>query len=55
MKNDQKSPFWAKKRAKTNFPGHMTNEKVVDNGLIYLNIDFRPNPSLQTRENGRNP
>ncbi len=26
------------------FPGHVTNYKVVDNGLIYLNMDFQPNP-----------
>ena len=37
------------------FLGHVNNKKVVDNGLIYLNIDFQPNPSFQTRENGQKP
>ena len=37
------------------FPGHVTNWKVVDNGLIYLNTDFQPNPSFQARENGQKP
>ena len=37
------------------FPGHVTNYKVVDNGLIYLNMDFQPNLSFQTGENGQKP
>ena len=37
------------------FPGHVTNQKVVANDLSYLNIDFQPNPSFQTGENGQKP
>ena len=38
-----------------NFPGQVTNQKVVANGLIYLNMDFQPNWSFQTGENGQKP
>ena len=31
------------------------NRKVVDNGLYYLNMQFQPNPMLQTQENGQKP
>jgi hypothetical protein len=35
------------------FSEHVTNTKFVDNGLYYLNMQFRLNPMLQTRE--KNP
>ena len=31
------------------------DRKVAYNGLIYLNMYFRPNPRLQNQENGRKP
>ena len=37
------------------FSEQMTNTKVVDNGLYYLNMQFQLIPMLQTRENGRKP
>ncbi len=36
-----------------NFSEQMTNTKVVDNGLYYLNMQFQLIPMLQTQENGR--
>jgi hypothetical protein len=38
-----------------NFSEHVTNRKVVDNGLFYLNIQFQLNPMLQNQENGQKP
>ena len=35
------------------FSGLGVNRKVVDNGLIYLNIQFQPIPMLQNQENGQ--
>ena len=32
------------------FPEHVTNRKVVDNGLYYLNTDCQPNRDKITRE-----
>ena len=37
------------------FSGLGVNRKVVDNGLIYLNIQFQPIPMLQNQENGQKP
>ncbi len=33
----------------------VTNRKVVDNGLYYLNMQFQPNPMLQNQENDQKP
>ena len=37
------------------FSEQMTNTKVVDNGLYYLNMQFQLIPMLQTRDNGQKP
>ena len=38
-----------------NFSDQMTNTKVVDNGLYYLNMHCQPNRDKITRENGHKP
>ena len=38
-----------------NLSEHVTNRKVVDNGLYYLNMHFQPHRGKSTRENGQKP
>ena len=38
-----------------NFSEHVTNRKVVDNGLYYLNMHFQPNPWHQFGEKYEKP
>ena len=37
------------------FSEQMTNRKVVDNGLYYLNMHFQANWGKNARENGQKP
>ncbi len=50
----KKSPFLAKKKGEDEFPGHVTNYKVVDNGLIHLNMDIRACNPMTFHTSGRN-
>ena len=50
-----KKAIFGQKRVKMSVPGHGVNTKSVDNGLIYLNLDFQANPMTQIWENGQKP
>ena len=57
-KNPQKRPKWPKNgflTSKMSFPEHVTNRKVVGNGLFYLNMHFWPNPWHQFGEKYEKP
>ena len=48
-------PKMASKWVKMNFPEHGVNRKVVDNGLIHLNVQYERSSQASFRENQEKP
>ena len=55
LKNGKKWPKNGFLTSKMNFSEHVTNRKVVDNGLFYLNMHFQPNPWQHFWEKSKKP